>query len=169
MRLPDFAAAQGKDVFDACLDLLAEERFRVSVIGWPIGEDDLRLVLRHPQCLIGSDGIPTGGARHPRAAGTFARFLGHYVRDLGLLPVEEAVRRITSVPARRFGLQDRGLVAEGKLADLVVFDPARIIDRSTYEQPRRLAEGVRHVLINGQFALRDGQLTGAPPGRALRG
>jgi len=167
-RLLDFAAARGKDPFDACLDLLVEERFHVSVIGWPIEEDDLRLILRHPQCLIGSDAIPTGRARHPRACGAFARYLGHYVRQLGLLPLEEAIRRITSVPARRFGLDDRGIVAPGKVADLVVFGPDRIVDRATYEEPRRLAEGVHHVLVNGELVLRDGRLTAARPGRALR-
>ena len=168
MPLPDFAASQGKDLFDACLDLLIEERLRVAVVGWPIDEHGHRLILRHPQCLIGSDAIPTGGSRHPRACGTFARYLGRWVRQLGLLPLEEAVRRITSAAARRFGFNDRGVVADGKIADLAVFDPARIIDRATYEEPRRLAEGVRHVLVNGQLVLRDGQLTSARPGRALR-
>ena len=168
MRLTDFAASQGKDVFDACADLLLEERLRVSVVGWPIEESDHRAVLAHPLCLVGSDSIPMGGARHPRACGSFARYLGHHVRELGLLPLEEAIRRITSVPARRFGLDGRGLVAEGQAADLVVFDPARIADRATYEQPLRRAEGVRHVLVNGEFVLRDGRLTAARPGRALR-
>jgi len=158
MRLPAFAEAVGKDVFDACVDLLIEERLRVSVIGWPIEEADHEAVLRHPLCLVGSDSIPLGGARHPRASGCFARYLGHYVRGLGLLPLEEAIRRITSVPARRYGLSDRGLIAEGMAADIVVFDPATIRDRATYEQPRLLAEGVRHVLVNGQVVLRDGRL-----------
>ena len=168
MRLPDFAASQGKSIFDACADLLLEERLRVSVVGWPIEDADHRAVLSHPLCLVGSDSIPVGGARHPRASGTFARYLGHYVRELGLLPLEEAIRRITSVSARRYGLRDRGTVAEGQVADLVVFDPAAIVDRATYAEPRRLAEGVRHVLVNGELVLQDGQLTEARPGRALR-
>jgi N-acyl-D-aspartate/D-glutamate deacylase len=160
MRLPAFAEAVGKVVFDACIDLLIEERLRVSVVGWPIEESDLQAVLKHPLCLVGSDSIPMGGARHPRAAGCFARYLGHYVRDLSLLPLEEAIRRITSVPARRYGLTDRGLIAEGMAADLVVFEPAAIRDRATYDQPRLLAEGVRHVLVNGSVVLRDGALAG---------
>ncbi|HUT31940.1 MAG TPA: D-aminoacylase [Planctomycetota bacterium] len=159
LRLPAFAAAVGKDVFDACIDLLIEERLRVGVVGWPIEDADHQAVLRHPLCLVGSDSIPMGGARHPRASGCFARYLGHYVREVGLLPLEEAIRRITSVPARRYGLADRGVIAEGMAADLVVFDPATITDRATYDQPRLLAEGVRHVLVNGELALRDGQLT----------
>jgi len=158
LRLPAFAEAVGKEVFDACADLLVEERLRVGVVGWPIEESDLRAVLRHQLCLVGSDSIPMGGARHPRASGCFARYLGHYVRDLGLLPLEEAIRRITSVPARRYGLGDRGRIAEGMAADIVVFDPAAIRDRATYDQPRLLAEGVRHVLVNGSLVLRDGRL-----------
>jgi len=186
LRLPDFAAAfvgranlhaeptsdgntsAGPDVVGACIDLLIEERLRAAVVGWPIEDGDHAAVLAHPLCLVGSDTIPVGGARHPRASGTFARYLGHYVRERGLLPLEEAVRRITSVAARRYGLADRGIVAEGQFADLAVFDPATIIDRATYEQPRRLADGVRHVLVNGQLVLRDGELTDVRPGRALK-
>jgi N-acyl-D-amino-acid deacylase len=93
-----------------------------------------------------------------------ARYLGHYVRDLGLLPIEEAIGRITSVPARRYGLADRGVIAEGMAADIVVFDPATITDRATYDQPRLLAEGVHHVLVNGELVLCDGQLAGARSG-----
>jgi N-acyl-D-aspartate/D-glutamate deacylase len=158
MRLPAFAEAVGKDVFDACIDLLIEERLHVGVVGWPIEDADHQAVLRHPLCLVGSDSIPMGGARHPRASGCFARYLGHYVRELGLLPLEEAIRRITSVPARRYGLNDRGVIAEGMAADIVVFDPATITDRATYEQPRLLAEGVHHVLVNSDLVLRDGRL-----------
>jgi len=168
MRLTDFADAVGKDVLAACCDLLVEERFRVGVVGWPMLEEDLQTNLRHPLCLIGSDGIAAGSARHPRACGSHARYLGHYVRGLGLLPLEEAVRRITSAPAKRFGLHDRGVLAEGMAADITVFDPDTIIDKATYEQPLVLAEGVHHVLVNGQLVLRDGALTDARPGRALR-
>ena len=168
MRLPEFADAVGKDIFDACCYLLAEERFRVGVVGWPILESDLQQILRHPLCLIGSDGIPAGSARHPRACGSHARYLGHYVRELGLLPLEEAVRRLTSAPARRFGLDDRGAIAEGMAADITVFDPAAIIDRATYAEPLLLSDGVHHVVVNGQPVLRDGVLTPARPGRALR-
>lgn len=157
LSLTAFAEATGKDVLTACVDLLVAERLRVGIVGWPIEERDLRAVLRHPLCLVGSDSIPMGGARHPRACGCFARYLGHYVRELGLLPLEEAIRRITSVPARRYGLADRGVIAEDMAADIVVFDPAAIRDRATYEQPRLLAEGVRHVLVNGALMLRDGQ------------
>jgi len=158
MKLSDFAAAQGGDLFGVCVKLLIEERFRVSVVGWPILDEDHRRVLRHPLCLVGSDSIPVGGSRHPRASGCFARYLGHYVRELGLLPLEEAIRRITSVAARRFGIEDRGVIAEGQAADLVVFDPANIRDRATYDQPRLLAEGVRHVFVNGRLVLREGGL-----------
>jgi N-acyl-D-amino-acid deacylase len=105
---------------------------------------------------------------HPRLWGTFARVLGRYSRDLGLFPLEEAVRRMTSLPAGRFGLADRGALRPGAYADIVVFDPATVADRSTYEQPRQPAAGIALVLVNGRAVWQDGRPTGARPGRALR-
>jgi N-acyl-D-amino-acid deacylase len=111
----------------------------------------------------------TNGQPHPRAYGSFARILGHYSRDLGLLPLEEAIRRMTSLAAERLGLDDRGRLAPGAFADVVVFDPATIIDRATFESPHQLAVGVRHVWVNGVEVIRDGSHTGATPGRFVRG
>jgi len=131
-------------------------------------EDDVCTVMRHPTTMIGSDGIPTdGGQPHPRLYGTFARVLGHYVRE-GVLTLEEAVHRMTGFPAATFGLEGRGRLAPGAYADLVVFDPARIADVSTYESPRHHPAGIHHVFVNGSAVVRDGEHTGARPGRALR-
>ncbi len=131
------------------------------------GEADVRGLIRHPAMMAGSDGIYTGNFPHPRGCGCFARYLGHYVRE-GVWTLEEAVQHLSFHTARRFGLRDRGLVREGMAADVVIFDPERIADRSTYDDGRRLAEGVVHVLVNGELVLQDGQRTTALPGRGLR-
>jgi dihydroorotase/N-acyl-D-amino-acid deacylase len=105
---------------------------------------------------------------HPRAYGNYPRALGHYVRDAGVMSLEEAIRKMTSAVATRLSIRDRGTLREGAFADVVVFDPATIIDRATYEQPHQLSEGVRHVLVNGVAVVSDGVHTGATPGRAVR-
>jgi N-acyl-D-aspartate/D-glutamate deacylase len=116
--------------------------------------------------MVGSDGGI--GVRHPRGAGTYPRILGRYVRELHWLPLEEAIRKMTSFPASRLRLADRGLIKAGMKADLVLFDPARIIDRSTFQEPQTLAEGIARVFVNGVEVWRDGAVTGAKPGRPLR-
>ncbi len=131
-------------------------------------EADVQALMRHPAMMGGSDGIFTGGRPHPRGYGCFARFLGHYVREARVWTLEEAVQHLAGHPARRLGLADRGLVRPGMAADLVVFDPERIADRATYEDGRRLAEGVEHVFVNGEAVLLHGVRTAARPGRALR-
>jgi N-acyl-D-aspartate/D-glutamate deacylase len=140
-----------------------------TVILHSMCEEDVRTVMRHPTTMIGSDGLPTlEGRPHPRLYGSFARVLGHYAREERLFPLEEAVHRMTGLPARVFGLVDRGLVREGARADLVVFDPERIIDRGTFEDPNQYPEGIPHVIVNGVQVVRDAAHTGARPGRALR-
>jgi N-acyl-D-aspartate/D-glutamate deacylase len=125
--------------------------------------------MRHPTTMIGSDGLPTlHGKPHPRLYGTFARVLGHYARDLGLMPLEEAVHRMTGFPAAKFGLVDRGVIREGSAADLVVFDPRRIADVASYADPHHPPAGIEHVLVDGTAVVRGGAHTGARPGRALR-
>jgi N-acyl-D-aspartate/D-glutamate deacylase len=132
-------------------------------------EDDVRTVMRHPTTMIGSDGIPTlEGRPHPRLYGTFARVLGRYARELGLFALEEAVHRMTGLPARKFGLADRGVVRAGAFADLVLFDPARVIDAGSYEDPHRPPHGIAHVFVNGAPVVREGAHTGSRPGRVLR-
>jgi N-acyl-D-amino-acid deacylase len=132
------------------------------------GEADVQALMRHPAMMAGSDGIFTGSRPHPRGTGCFARYLGHYVREARAWTLEEAVQHCASHAARRLGLLDRGLIRPGLAADVVVFEPDRIADRATYEDGRQLAVGMRHVLVNGEPVLLDGQRTPARPGRALR-
>jgi len=141
----------------------------VTAILHAMNEEDVRTVMRHPSTMIGSDGIPTiEGKPHPRLYGTFPRVLGHYARDEKLFPMEEAVYRMTGFAAATFGLQDRGLIREGAYADLVLFDPATIIDRGTFEDPKRLPDGIRAVFVNGRKAIDNGTTTGVRTGRVLR-
>jgi N-acyl-D-amino-acid deacylase len=172
--LSPLAAAReaGKEPADFLCDLLIAENMAVSLVVHDArrrGEEDLRRIMAHPAQMAGSDGIYTGGKPHPRGWGTFARYLGVYTREQGVYSLEEAVRHLSAHAARRHGLRDRGLIWPGFAADLVLFDPERIIDRSTYDNGRRPAEGVSHVWVNGRLVLDDGRLTGATPGRALRG
>jgi dihydroorotase/N-acyl-D-amino-acid deacylase len=137
-----------------------------------IAEEDVERIMASPFTMVASDGgIPVfgQGAPHPRSYGTFARVLGVYVREKGVLSLEEAVRKMTSFPAARVGLLDRGLVRPGMKADLVVFDPATVRDRATFREPHAYAEGVAYVLINGILVVDEGRLSGLRPGRVLRG
>ncbi len=143
-----------------------------SAVFHAISEDDVERILRYPYTMIGSDGeIPIfgQGAPHPRSYGTFARVLGRYVRERKVLSLEEAVRRMTSLPAWRAKLKDRGLIRPGMQADLVVFDAARIADMATFEKPHQYAAGVQDVFVNGRAVLRDGRMTAERPGRVLYG
>ncbi len=137
-----------------------------------IGPEDVDRIMQHPATAIGSDG-PIGifgeGAPHPRQYGTFARVLGHYVRERGILTLEQAVRKMSSQTAVRLGIHDRGLIAPGYFADIAIFDADTIIDRATFEDPHQYAEGMHHVLVNGQVVVRDGVHTGNRPGKILYG
>jgi N-acyl-D-amino-acid deacylase len=174
MRLSEVAGTRGQDVADALLDLLVADEARTSAVYFSMSEDDVETVLRQPWVSIGVDGgvrpaDPALSDRpHPRAFGTFPRILGHYVRERGVLTLEEAVRRFTSLAAARMGLDDRGVLKAGLVADITVFDPATVSDHATFEEPVQTSVGIRHVLVNGVPVLRDGQPTGARPGRALR-
>lgn len=160
---------------DQASDLVAEIVEKGSCVGiyHALSEDDLVRIMKHPATMIASDaspGMPIFGkdAPHPRAYGTFARVLGVYVREKHVLTLEEAVRKMTSFPAQRAGLEDRGVLRPGMKADVVVFDPATIIDRATFESPHHYAEGVAAVLVNGRLTLSDGVMTGERAGRALK-
>jgi len=130
-------------------------------------EQDVRRILSYPHTMICSDAITLGAHPHPRTWGTFPRVIGHYARDVGLFSLEEAVRKITDLPATRFGLAGRGRLAEGNFADLVLFDAAEVIDAATYEAPIALAPGIHQVFVNGRRVWRDGAASGARPGRPL--
>jgi dihydroorotase/N-acyl-D-amino-acid deacylase len=163
------AAAEdaGLDPIDLVADVLRAERGDVTIISHSMREDDVRRVLAAPFAMIGSDGVPRPGLPHPRWAGTFARVLGHYARELEVLSITEAVRKMTGASARRFGLAGRGLLADGAHADLVAFDPETVIDRATFAEPLLPPLGVRLVLVGGQVVARDGRATGTQPGRVL--
>lgn len=140
-----------------------------TVVLHTMREEDVRTVMRHPSTMIGSDGLPTlEGKPHPRLYGTFARVLGHYARDEGVFPLEEAVYRMTGFPAAKFGFDDRGVIRPGAKADLVLFDPATVIDRGTFEDPKHTPAGIAAVYINGEATVRDGKPTAARGGRVLR-
>lgn len=173
-RLSEVAAAMGKPWPEAVLDLLAAERQRIATIYFMLSEENLALQLRQPWIKIatdagGSDPATDKSPVHPRTYGTFPRVLGKYARDEKVMPLEEAVRKMTSAVANRLSLTDRGLLREGFKADVVVFDPARVIDRATFEQPHQLSAGVPYVFVNGTLVVDGGKHTGALPGRALRG
>lgn len=131
-------------------------------------EDDMRRIMSHPYCMIGSDGLPSDNRPHPRLWGTFPRVLGRYARDLGLFPLETAIHKMTGLSAAKFGLIDRGIIKPGKIADLVVFDPKTIIDRATYDNPIQMSQGIDHVFVNGKLSWTDGACTGQRNGRFLR-
>jgi dihydroorotase/N-acyl-D-amino-acid deacylase len=144
-----------------------------SAVYHVISEEDLVRIMKHAATMVASDavpGIPTFGkdVPHPRAYGTFARVLGVYVREKHVLTLEEAVRKMSSLPAQRMGVSDRGILRPGMKADVVVFNPATIIDKARFEKPHLYAEGVSAVIVNGQLALFEGKLTGDRPGRTLR-
>lgn len=139
-----------------------------GAIYFSMAEEDVRRVLLHPLCMIGSDGLPHDSRPHPRLWGSFPRVLGHYSRDLGLMPLEMAVHKMTGLPAARFGLSDRGLVREAMAADLVVFDPSTIRDAATYTDPTAPAQGIDTVLVNGQIAVSGGITKPTRSGRRLR-
>jgi N-acyl-D-amino-acid deacylase len=173
--LAEVAAHRHEDPVDTALDILATERTSVFTAFHSMSEDNLRRELSVPWVGVCSDAAsiaPVGRSldspTHPRAYGSFARVLGHYTRDLGVLTLPDAVRRMTSLPAATFGLTDRGVVEPGYAADLVVLDAELVQDRATFADPHQLAVGVRDVVVNGVVALRDGKPTGARPGRRLR-
>ena len=149
--------------------LVAADRLQpAGAVYFMMDEEDVRRVLAYPHSMIGSDGSPHDEKPHPRLWGTFPRVLGHYSRELGLFPIEKAVHKMTGLPADRFGLADRGVVRPGAAADLVIFDPTTVIDRSTYEDPVKPAAGIDLVLANGEAIWDGARSTGARPGRVLR-
>jgi N-acyl-D-amino-acid deacylase len=159
----------GKDAADFVCDLLLEEDLAASHVS-AAGDDDhdLAALLAHPYQMLGSDGIHLGSRVHPRTYGTYARVLQRYVRERGVLRLEDAVRKCSAFPARRLGIADRGEIREGMWADLVIFDEAAVRENATFEQPRRLASGFSYVAVNGTLVIDAGQHTDAAPGRAIR-
>jgi len=174
MRISEMAKARGDaDPADTCLTLMAEDGGRISGMFHTMSEDDVRLVMKQPWVAIASDGsainLDAPGVPHPRNYSTNVRVLGHYVRDERVLTLEDAVRKMTSLPAQILGLRDRGQLREGFAADIVVFDPAKIAETNSFEKPKSYATGVRYVLVNGVLVVDKGEHTGAKPGVAILG
>lgn len=172
-KVGDVARARNLSGVDACIDLLIEERSGIQMINFVIDEEEMQRVLVHPRAMIGSDGLAVSpetdkGQPHPRYYGCFPRVLGRYVRELRLLSLETAVHKMTGMPAAQLGLADRGRIRSGMAADLVVFDPATVADRATFEAPHQYPRGIPHVICNGQLVVHDERHTGARPGRVGR-
>ena len=174
--LAEVAAMRGKSAEETAMDLVVEDGSRVGTVYFLMSEDNVRKQIQLPWMSFGSDaasqapeGVFLKSGAHPRTYGNFARLLGRYVRDEKLIPLEQAVYRLTTLPATNLGIKDRGALRPGYYADVVVFDPAVIGDRSTFEKPHQYSVGVRDVFVNGVAVLRNGEHSGATPGRAVRG
>ena len=174
--LADVMKMRGTSAEDTIVDLVIEDNSRVQTVYFLMSEDNVRLGLSQPWVSLGSDaealapeGVFMKSSTHPRAYGNFARLLGKYSREERLMPLEEAIRRLTGLPAANWKLQDRGCLEPSCYADVVVFDPTSIADRATFDVPRQYAVGVEHVLVNGVPVIRNGEHTGAKPGRVVRG
>jgi len=174
--LAEVAKMRGKDPIETLMDLIAEDESRIGTIYFMISEENIQKELAKPWISFGSDeasqapeGVFLKSNPHPRAYGNFARVLGKYVRDAKVIPLTEAVRRLSGLPATNLGLDHRGFIKEGMFADIVIFDPATIADRATFEKPHQYAVGVKHVFVNGVQVLKGGEHTDAKPGRALWG
>jgi N-acyl-D-amino-acid deacylase len=175
-RLDEVSRMHGKDADETVLDLIIKDKSRIEAIYFLISEDNMKRMFQLPYVSFGSDAgsqaIPTNAAdvgAHPRMYGTFARLLGKYVRDEKIIPLEEAIRKLTSLPAGNLKIRKRGSLKIGYYADITIFDPSAIIDNATFQNPYQYANGVIHVFINGVQVLQNGEHTGARPGRAIRG
>jgi N-acyl-D-amino-acid deacylase len=174
-KLGDLAAERGMEPYALVLNLLEENRGSVGTIGFGMAEENVEELLAHPLGMVCSDGSPYApygpqgqSSPHPRSYGTFPRLLGRYVRERKVLPLEEAIRKVTSVPADRMRLEGRGRIAVGAFADLVAFDPDTVIDRATFEEPHQYPAGIPHVIVNGVVTIREGEQTGKRGGRGVR-
>jgi N-acyl-D-aspartate/D-glutamate deacylase len=172
----EIARSEGKDPLEVLMDIVIADRANTGRVTFSMSEDDVRAALAHPLVSMctdsgakAEDGIYSQEKSHPRAWGSAPRILGHYVREEKLLTLEEAVRKMTSLPASRMRLADRGILIPGMAADVVAFDPAAVRERSTYADPLHYSEGIPFVCVNGQLVVDGGRITDARPGRALKG
>jgi N-acyl-D-amino-acid deacylase len=174
--LAEIAKMRGKDPIETIMDLISEDESRIGTVYFLMSEENVKKELAKPWISFGSDeasqapeGVFLKSNPHPRAYGNFARVLGKYARDEKVITLPEAVRRLSALPATNLGLDHRGFIQEGMFADVVIFDPATIADRATFDKPHQYAVGMKHVFVNGVQVLKDGEHTGAKPGRALAG
>jgi N-acyl-D-amino-acid deacylase len=173
--ISEISKLEKTDSYDFVFDLLIEEKASVAIVLFTMSEKDMRTVLKHHASMIGSDssatapyGVLRKGKPHPRAYGTFARVLGEYVRKREILTLENAIRKMTSLPAGKLKLKDRGLIKEGMWADITVFDPRKIADKATYSEPQQYPAGIKYVIVNGTVTMEKGQHIKASNGKVLR-
>ncbi len=173
-RLAEVAKMMGKDWIETAMDLVLSERQRIGTVFFLMDEDNVQMQMREPWMKFGSDAEGAnpdkpGSLTHPRAYGNFTRLLGKYVREEKVMPLEEAIRKMTSATATRLSLHDRGVLREGLVADVVVFNPATVADKATFEKPHQVSVGVEYVFVNGVAVIDQGKHTGAMPGKIVRG
>jgi N-acyl-D-amino-acid deacylase len=175
-NLAEVAQMRNTSPAETIIDLIIHDNSRVDAIYFLMSEENIKKQIALPWVSFGSDeqslapeGVFLKSNPHPRAYGNFSRLLGKYVRDEKIIPLEEAIRKLSHLPAENLKINKRGLLKEGYYADIVVFDPEKIQDHATFEEPHQYATGVRHVFVNGQQVLKDGEHTGATPGRIVRG
>jgi len=175
-RLSQIAQEQGKDPLDALFDLILADHGQTEAIYFMMSEEDMRTAMKAPFVSFctdsearANDGPLAGSKSHPRGWGSYPRILGRYVREEHLLTLEQAIHKMTGLPAKRVGLRDRGLLQTGSFADITIFDPRTIIDRATFEMPNQHPEGIKFVIVNGQISVDDGKRTPALAGHVLRG
>jgi len=173
--LKEISTMKSKDPVEAIIELIVEAKGEAPVVNFNMLDDDVKAVMRHPVVMFGTDGYslaPYGilgrGKPHPRSYGTYPRVLGRYVRDEKLLTIEDAIRKMTSLPAQKLGLQDRGLIKEGMYADIVIFHPETVNDKATFTDPHQYPDGIEYVIVNGTIVIEKGEHTGALPGKVLR-
>ena len=168
LTIQDVAVQIGKDPWATICDLLLEEDLEVAFYTFTGDMDDVRTILKHPAQMVCTDGLRIGGMPNPRTYGTYPRILGQMVRDENVMPLEQAIRKMTSFPAQRFGISDRGILKDGMKADVVVFDPLTISGVATFERPKQFPLGIEYVLVNGIVVVNKGVHTGKTPGVAIR-
>lgn len=173
--IAEISESREENPADVTFDLLIEEEAAAMVVLFEMCEEDVHTVMKHPVTMVGSDGLavtPSGilgeVRQHPRSYGTFPRVLGKYVREKTVLTLEEAIRKMTSFPAQKLGLRDRGLIKEGMWADITIFDPSEIVDKGTYTDPNQFPKGIKYVIVNGKLVIEKGEHTGFLAGKVLR-
>jgi len=173
--IQETAQSRGMDPYDFVFNFLIEEKGSVATVSFAMHPEDVAMVIGHPVSMIGSDGYsltPYGvlgkGKPHPRSYGTFPRVLAKYVREEGVLSLEESIYKMTGLPARKLGLKDRGIIAEEACGDLVIFDPSEVEDAATFQEPHQYPKGIKYVMVNGQIVVEEGEHTRAKPGKVLR-
>jgi N-acyl-D-amino-acid deacylase len=156
------------DPVDAALDLLADEELAVGMVIFCMSEEDVIRIMKHPTVNFITDGLLGGGKPHPRVYGTYPRILGRYVREQGILSIEDAIRKMTSLPAEKLRLKSRGMLIEGYAADITIFNQNTIIDNATFDNPKQFSSGIDWVIVNGQIVVEHGKHIGATPGKTIR-